>query len=169
MTTSRTGTIREWVRLRQSAPCAKCNTPMRWMGFDVRNHGVSSAGWMGATSLRTCVGLITEAMLRQGYDVALTSDEHAELFVMRTSNDRRTSPADTACPVCRRGHRSAGRRAAETARRSRGRVHSRGERPKVMVFQFCKARESSATTCGRELQPRGKVQQLNPTTLPFSQ
>jgi len=79
MTTSRTGTIREWVRLRQSAPCAKCNTPMRWMGFDVRNHGVSSAGWMGATSLRTCVGLITEAMLRQGYDVALTSDKHAEL------------------------------------------------------------------------------------------
>src|SRR5256712_8047043 len=39
MTTSRTRTIREWVRLRQSAPCAKCNPPIRWMGFDVRNHG----------------------------------------------------------------------------------------------------------------------------------
>ncbi len=41
MITSRTRTIREWVRLRQSAPCAKCNTPMRWMGFDVRNHGAA--------------------------------------------------------------------------------------------------------------------------------
>src|SRR3989442_6250353 len=40
---------------------------------------VSSAGSMGAISLRTCVGLITQAMLRQGYDVALASDEHAEL------------------------------------------------------------------------------------------
>jgi len=40
---------------------------------------VSSAGSMGAISLRTCVGLITQAMLRQGYDVALTSDKHAEL------------------------------------------------------------------------------------------
>ena len=41
MITSRTRTIREWVRLRQSAPCAKCNTPMRWMGFDVRDHGAT--------------------------------------------------------------------------------------------------------------------------------
>ena len=41
MTTSRTGTIREWVRLRPSAPCAKCNIPMRWMGFDVRDHGAT--------------------------------------------------------------------------------------------------------------------------------
>ena len=40
MTTSRTG-IRECVRMRQSAPRAKCNAPMRWMGFDVRDHGAT--------------------------------------------------------------------------------------------------------------------------------
>ena len=40
MTTSRTG-IRECVRMRQSAPRAKCNAPIRWMGFDVRDHGAT--------------------------------------------------------------------------------------------------------------------------------
>ena len=27
--------------MRQSAPRAKCNAPMRWMGFDVRDHGAT--------------------------------------------------------------------------------------------------------------------------------